>query len=175
MDYYVACDMGKHVDFTFVTVLARSIAIDPATGWPVRSSLGYVIPSWRIRGLWRLPLRTSYEHVAEFVATVAAMPVLRRPTVTVDATGVGSATLETVRAATARVCPDVEVWGIVITFGKASAYRGYVRSTLRRVSSLAPYDRRLRAVDCGYVVVLTGRSRSTGTYWSASSAPSRTS
>ena len=124
MDYYVACDMGKHVDFTFVTVLARSIAIDPATGWPVRSSLGYVIPSWRIRGLWRLPLRTSYEHVAEFVATVAAMPVLRRPTVTVDATGVGTATLETVRAATGRVCPDVEVWGIVITAGEGFRLSG---------------------------------------------------
>ena len=102
MDYWCGCDMGQHVDYAALTVLCRSLAINPSTGWPVRNSMGCAVYSWRIRGIFRFALRTSYERVAEMLAEVASIRELRNPHTVVDATGVGVSTTETVRSAMGR-------------------------------------------------------------------------
>ncbi len=124
MDYWLGCDMGKHVDYSALTVLARTFAISPSTGLPMRNSQGFPLYAWRIRGIHRFPLRTSYDTVAEMVAEVAAIPALRNPRVALDSTGVGISTTETVRAATRELCPDVEVWGCSITAGEGWRHSG---------------------------------------------------
>ncbi len=109
--------MGQFVDYAALSVLARSFAISPTTGMPMRTSLGHPVYAWRIRGIFRFPLRTSYETVAEMIADVASIPGLHKPRCVLDSTGVGVSTTETVRAAMKR-CPDVQVWGCSITAGE---------------------------------------------------------
>ena len=79
VDYWVGADMGKHVDYSAVTVLARTFAISQATGLPIRNSMGWPVYAWRIRGIHRFPLRSSYDQVAEMIAEIAAIPELAQP------------------------------------------------------------------------------------------------
>ena len=116
--------MGKHVDYSCVTALARTFAISPITGLPMRNSRGFAVYAWRICGIFRFPLRTSYDNVAEMVAEVASLPELNNPRIVLDSTGVGISTTETVRAATRLYCPDVEVWGCSITAGEGWRHSG---------------------------------------------------
>ena len=108
--------------------LARSIAIDATTGFPMRDSRGGALYDWRLRGLLRFPLRTPYTEVARKAAKIAALRELRpQPRVVVDATGVGTACVELIRTAM-RPYPDIEVWGISITSGES--YRVVARHSI---------------------------------------------
>jgi hypothetical protein len=118
LDNWIGVDLGQHVDFSAVTVLSRSIAVDPVTGYPARDSRGWAKYDWRLRGLRRFPLKTSYVEVARKVAAIASQARLRpQPRVVVDATGVGVACVETIRTAL-RPHPEIEVWGVSITSGE---------------------------------------------------------
>jgi hypothetical protein len=119
MDYWIGCDLGSHVDFSAVSVLARSLSIDPRTGMPARDSKGDALYDWRCRALARFPLRTSYPLIARKIATIALMPELRpAPRVILDSSGVGIAVIELVRTELA-AHPEVEVWGATITSGES--------------------------------------------------------
>lgn len=118
MDYWIGLDLGSHVDYSAVSVLARSLAIDPRAKVPMRDSQGHALYDWRLRGLFRFPLRTPYVEVAAKAVRIAALPDLQpEPRVVVDATGVGTACVELVRTAMAPY-PDIEVYGVSITSGE---------------------------------------------------------
>jgi hypothetical protein len=118
VDYWCGLDLGSHVDYSAVSVLARSLAINPDTRHPVRDSRGRALYEWRLRGLYRFPHRTPYPEVAAKTARIASLPQLRpRPRVVVDSTGVGVACVEQVRTAM-RPFPEIEVWGVSITSGE---------------------------------------------------------
>jgi hypothetical protein len=118
MDHWVGLDLGSHVDYTAVSVLTRSLAINPATRMPMRDSRGCALYDWRLRAIHRFSLRTPYTEVADKAAKIAAMPELMpQPRVVVDSTGMGAACTEMVRTAL-RPYPDIELWGISITAGE---------------------------------------------------------
>jgi hypothetical protein len=117
MDYFVGVDLGSHVDFSAVSVLARSLAIG-RDGRPARDSKGDQLFDWRLRALMRFPLRTPYPTIAEKIARIALKPELRAPRVMVDESGVGVAVLEMIRTALLGR-PDVQVWGMMITAGES--------------------------------------------------------
>jgi hypothetical protein len=118
MDFWIGVDLGSHVDFSAVSVLERSLAIDQATKLPLRNTRGYALYRWRLRGLHRFPLRTPYPEIARKVARIASLSQLRpSPRVVCDSTGVGVATTEQIRTAMLPY-PDVEVWGVSITSGE---------------------------------------------------------
>jgi hypothetical protein len=118
MDYFVGVDLGSHVDYSAVSVLERSMGIDPDTELPLRDTRGNLLYRWRLRGLYRFPLRTPYPEVAQKVARIASMKTLRSPPrVAVDSTGVGVSVLEMIRTAM-RPFPEIEVWGVSITSGE---------------------------------------------------------
>ena len=139
MDHWIGVDLGSHVDFTAVAVLARSLAIKP-DGLPARSSRGDTLHDWRLRALKRFGLRTSYELIARSVADIALMPDLgAAPRVVVDGTGVGVAIVELIRGALARY-PEIEVWSCSVTSGESwrVVRRGEINvSKIQLVSSFA--------------------------------------
>ena len=117
MDSWVGVDLGAHVDFAAVSVLARFLAVDRHTGLPLRDSRGHPLYNWRIRGMMRFPLRTSYGLISDCIARIASDRSLRpAPRVIVDSTGCGIPTMELIRTALAPF-DDVEVWGVSITAG----------------------------------------------------------
>jgi hypothetical protein len=133
MNTYVGVDLGQNVDYAAITIVTRTLALNPATGWPVRDSFGWPRWAWRIRGLYRLPLRTSYEHIAEFVAIVASWSALQDPITVVDSTGVGVAAIETIRGAASRRSPDARIWGVSITSGEGWRLSGRMQLNAGKV------------------------------------------
>jgi hypothetical protein len=118
MDHFIGIDLGSHVDYSAVSLLERSIAIR-RDGLPMRDTRGFLLYRWRLRGLYRFPLRTPYPVIAAKVARIASMGILRSaPRVCVDSTGVGVPILEMIRAA-CEPYEGVEVWGCSITGGEA--------------------------------------------------------
>jgi hypothetical protein len=140
MNMYVGVDLGQRVDYAAVTAVCRTLALNPATGWPMRDSFGLLRYGWRIKGLYRLPLRTSYEDVAAYVAILAGWSALKNASVILDGTGVGIAAAETIRGAVAVRAPDAEVWAISLTSGEGwrITSRGQINaSKVQVVSTLA--------------------------------------
>jgi hypothetical protein len=117
MDHWCGIDLGSHVDYSAVSVLTRSLAVNARTGMPFRDSRKNALYEWRLRAISRFPLRTPYPQIAREIARVALMPELGpRPRVAVDATGVGVACLELIRTELAG--SPAEVWGVSITAGE---------------------------------------------------------
>ena len=116
-DTWLGVDLGSHVDYSAVSVLTRSLAID-SSGLPMRNSRHAALYDWRLRGLMRFPLRTAYTEVAKKVASIArSHPLGTHPRVCVDSTGVGIPCTEMIRTAL-KPYPDIEVWGCSITAGE---------------------------------------------------------
>lgn len=115
-DCWVGLDLGQFVDYSAVSVLGRSLAVNRATGLPLRDSRGGAVYCWDVLGLKRFALRTPYTQVIAEVAKIVARPELKpKPRLVVDATGVGVACLEMVR----RGIQGVDIWGVSITSGES--------------------------------------------------------
>jgi hypothetical protein len=119
MDFFIGCDLGSHVDYSAVSVLARSLTIEPGTGRPRRDTRGDLVYRWVVRALARFPLRTPYPTVARKIARIARMPELRgKVRVALDGTGVGIAVTSLVKDEL-QSHPEIEVWSVSISAGES--------------------------------------------------------
>jgi hypothetical protein len=123
MDVWCGLDFGARVDYSAVSVLSRSLALDDK-GLPRRNTRDRPLYDWQVRSLLRFDLRTPYPVICEKVARIATMrewgPHVR---VCCDSTGVGIATSEMMRTALARY-PHIPVWGCSITSGNSHNFTG---------------------------------------------------
>ncbi len=97
-DYFVGLDLGQKRDFTAMCVVERRLemldAKDPVTWDWVRKT------TFHLRHLRRLPLETTYPDVVERVGKLVRSPSMAgRCELVVDATGVGGAVVDLLRAA----------------------------------------------------------------------------
>jgi hypothetical protein len=117
----IGLDFGQMRDYAAASVLRGTVLRGP-DGQPLRTSSGRVIRRFDMLALKRYPLGTSYTsivgHLADQVRRPELWPDRVPPRVVVDATGVGKGVLEMLRTAL-KSSPTVEVWGIVLTSGKA--------------------------------------------------------
>jgi hypothetical protein len=118
-DFFLALDLGQKRDFTALCLVERRVemfdAKDPVTwDWLRRTA-------YHLRHLERLPLGMTYPDVVERVGRLVRSPsMLGRCELVVDATGVGAAVVDLLRAADLR-CPVVPV---TITGGDAAVKVG---------------------------------------------------
>ena len=111
IEYTVGLDLGQLQDFSALCVVER-------TAPPVGE------PTYAVRHLHRWPLGTSYTTIASEVAETVYRPALGLPRIAADATGVGQAVMEMVRAALrakakggdwASLCPVLITGGQAVT------------------------------------------------------------
>ena len=94
--YFLGLDLGQAADYTAITILEKPapplrIGYDPEPPPPI---------VYNLRHLERVALGTSYPAIAAHVKTlIETDPLRRRVTVIADATGVGRAVVDTLRAA----------------------------------------------------------------------------
>jgi hypothetical protein len=118
MDVWVGLDLGQLTDYSALSVMGRSLAIDAATGLPLRTSSGDLLHRWDLVALRRWHLGTPYTAIVKDVVRIMQRPELgREPRLVVDGTGVGVAVVEMVRTAMAKL-PRVDTWAITITAGR---------------------------------------------------------
>ena len=86
IEYTVGLDLGQLQDFSALCVVERTA---PPNGES----------TYAVRHLHRWPLGTAYTTIAADVADTAYRPTLCQPRIAADATGVGQAVMEIVRAA----------------------------------------------------------------------------
>ncbi len=123
MDNFVTLDLGQFRDFSALSVMARSLAVD-AQGLPERDSRGNSIYSFQIVGLRRWPLKTEYGAVVKDLVRIATRSDIRpAPIVVIDMSGCGTAVFEQCVTAFAPY-EHIRVYGINITGGATSAPRG---------------------------------------------------
>jgi hypothetical protein len=117
-DLWLGLDLGSLVDYSAASVVRRTLATDPETGWPERSHLGNLMYRYEVLALRRYPLGTAYAAVVKHVVAQLRRPELgRSPRLVIDATGVGAAVVEMFRDAL-KGLPHVECWAVSITAGK---------------------------------------------------------
>ena len=118
MDHFVGVDLGKFVDPTALCVLCRSLAIDKASGLPLRGARGENLYAWEARALKRYPLGTAYTSIVSDVMHIVQRPELQPyPRLVIDSTGVGAPVAEMFTAAL-RNLPTVESHFVSITSGE---------------------------------------------------------
>jgi hypothetical protein len=118
MDMWVGIDLGQLVDPTALSVMARSIAIDPVYGRPYSTSRGDRLHRWDLAALKRYPLGTPYSTMVQDVVRIVDRNDLQPyPRLVIDGTGVGVAVVEMFRTALASH-PSAEVHSICITSGR---------------------------------------------------------
>ncbi len=131
MDHFVGCDLGKLTDPTALSVMSRSLSINPESGLPEKTSRGDYAYRWECRAIKRYRLGTTYMAIVGDVLRVCSRLELQpRPRLVLDATGVGVAVVEMFTSAL-RDYPDIETHSITITSGESfSAVPGLTRSNL---------------------------------------------
>jgi hypothetical protein len=118
MDHFVGVDLGKLTDPTALTIMARSLAIDPLTGTPQKSTRGDYIYRWECRALKRYKLGTEYLAIVADVLRICNRRELHPGVrLVLDSTGVGVAVTEMFTRALVAF-PDVECHTISITAGE---------------------------------------------------------
>ena len=124
MDMWVGIDLGKLVDPTALSIMARSIAVDPVSGLPQRSSRGDALYGWKVTKLKRYHLGTPYTAmVDDVVRLVQRLELQPAPRLVIDGSGVGVAVVDMFRSALSGH-PDIEAHAISITSGHAVSLVG---------------------------------------------------
>jgi hypothetical protein len=108
INYYLGVDLGQRHDPTALAAVERVIQrgpeVDRATFQPIAQAI------YRVRGLRRLKLGTSYPEIVAETVSVARTVAARGPTtVVVDATGVGAPVVDLLRAELDSTIPLVPV------------------------------------------------------------------
>jgi hypothetical protein len=131
MDHFVGVDLGKLTDPTALTIMARSLAVNAATGLPERTTLGLPMYRWECRALKRYKLGTPYLSIVADVLRICNRRELHPGVrLVLDATGVGVAVTEMFTRALVDF-PDVECHTISITAGEGfSAVSTLARSNM---------------------------------------------
>lgn len=119
---YLGVDLGKRVNFTAFAGVEQMEGV--VEGFDYVKWLA-TRERWRggkvVRYLERMRLGTGYEAVAQRVVEVAGDPCMRgRCRVVMDATGVGAAVVERVRA----LAPRIDLVPVVMTGGLGARYDG---------------------------------------------------
>jgi hypothetical protein len=117
VEFTIGLDLGQAQDFTAAAILERRELVfrdrDPVTWEPFKKV------EHLVRHLHRMPLGTPYTEVVDDVASIVRSPaIFGRCTLVVDATGVGRAVVDALKAARLG-CPVVPV---TITGGDQSSH-----------------------------------------------------
>jgi hypothetical protein len=131
--WFAGLDLGLQCDYTAFVAVERFVVPDP-------DRADRTTYRFEVRDVRRWPLRTPYPAVIADLRVMYADPPLDGSVLAVDATGVGAAVVELVRAAelAARIVPRV------ITHGEASAESSVAKKHLVGVIQAALQTRRLR-------------------------------
>jgi hypothetical protein len=90
--YYSGLDLGQQADFSALVVVERQVIPDPNQDTKTTYRFD-------VRHLHRWPLKTSYVDIVRDLKEMFAKPPLKDSTLVVDATGVGRAVVDMIRAA----------------------------------------------------------------------------
>jgi len=119
MDMWVGIDLGKLVDPTALSIMGRSLGIDPDSGLPKRTSRGDALYRWDLTALKRYHLGTPYSAMVDDVVKIVNRKELQpSPRLVIDGSGVGVAVVEMFRTALAKYS-SIEVHSISITGGRS--------------------------------------------------------
>jgi len=131
-DYFIGVDLGQKHDFTALCVVERLVRewdqpADRVSWQRLRDT------SYRLRYLSRIPLGTPYPAVVEKVMKLVKNPNIIGPRqVVVDATGVGGAVFDMLRAAWPAAWPTGLLVPLTITGGPAPVQSGVAWSVPKR-------------------------------------------
>ncbi len=119
MDTFVGLDLGKLKDYTAAAIIRRSLAVNSATGFPERSSLGRPCYRFDVAAIRRYALGTSYTAIVAHIVAQLRRPELG-PSVklVIDGTGCGVAVCEMFRRALVPYAARIEDHSVTITSGR---------------------------------------------------------
>ena len=131
MDHFVGVDLGKLTDPTALTVMTRSLSVNPSTGLPETTARGDYLYRWECRALKRYKLGTPYLAIVADVVRICNRHELQPGVrLVLDATGVGVAVSEMFTRALVDF-PDVDCHTVSITAGEGfSAVTNLSRTNL---------------------------------------------